>query len=102
MGEIYHPEWDKVTNRSAFKSITETDKKRIGFTSVDDPAKVGMVVFAHYRNELIGLKITEAITETEFIATITSFSPPAEHYEDLSIDQQVCINRDEISGIDLG
>ena len=61
-----------------------------------------MTVFANYRNELIGLIITKAITETEFIAEITSFSPPAENYEDLSINQQVRINRREMSGIDLG
>ena len=101
MNEIYHPEWDKVTTPSAFKSVTESSGKRIQFPNVYDPAKVKMNVTAHYKDELIGLIIIEAITETEFIAKVTSFSPAAEHFKDLSINQQVRINRSEISGIEL-
>lgn len=101
MNEIYHPEWDKVTNPSAIKSITESSRKRLQFPNVYDPAKVNMNITAHYKEELIGLKIIKAITDTEYIAKVTSFSPPAEHYKDLLIDQQVRINRSEISGIEL-
>lgn len=102
MSEIYHPVWDKVTTPSAFKSITEPGSERLPFTEVYAPAKANMNVTAHYKDNLIGLKIVEVITETEFVAQITSFSPPAENFEDLSIGQRVRIDRCEISGLDLG
>ena len=101
MNEIYHPKWDEVIDRSAFKPVTESNSKKVQTPNVYDPAKVNMNVNAHYKDKLIGLKIKEAITETEFVAIITSFSPPAGNYEGLSINQQVRINRDEIAGIEL-
>lgn len=105
MKEIIHPKWDKVTPQTPLyvqrDSSSGQSSERIPFSKVHDPVKVGMTISAHYKGEFVGLTVIEAITETEFIAKIITFSPPAENPENLTINKPVRINRDEISGITL-
>jgi hypothetical protein len=88
MNGIIHPEWDEVT---IFTSVNKRGRLA--------PAKVDMNVLANYKKASISLTITNAISETEFIAKITSLPQNSKQYEDLNLEQLVRIDRMEISCI---
>ncbi len=96
MKNIKQISWDKCSS----PGITGNPKNHISLNP-DQNVDVAMEVSSKYQGRSVLLKILEKISDNEYIAVITGFEPPAETYEDLSINDYVYIDRKHICWLKL-
>ncbi len=92
MEKIKRPHWDPCKESEPIefkKDILSPD------FSIDE----GITVTAYYKGKMIMLRVENILSKTEFKAIITGFEPPAEEYENLSINDKVAIDKDHICGM---
>ncbi len=64
-----------------------------------DPVEIERQVTASYKGKTVILVVREIIAPERFLAEIKGFDPPAKKFRDLSVGEEVLIDREEIKGI---
>jgi len=64
-----------------------------------DPVEIARQVTASYKGKTVILVVKEIVAPERFLAEVKGFDPPAEKFRDLSVGEEVLIDREEIKGI---
>jgi len=87
-------EWDLVEEGSG-----AVDDLKCSPPHSRDPVEIERQVTASYKGKTVILVVREILAPERFLAEIKGFVPPAKKFRDLSVGEEVLIDREEITGI---